>query len=766
MARSAVLNPPKNIVFRRLIPKTDDELWWLVKALWGVEIPRVAVCDHHDAPFDAFADAFFGRSSVAVWKGSRGLGGKSFMLAILSLTEMVCFGAQISVLGGSAAQSQRVHEISQEAWFAPNAPRIMLASDPTLYKTSLVNGGWLVALTASQRSARGLHPQRLRLDEIDEMDIKVLRSAQGQPMDKFGIKSQTVMSSTHQYADGTMSEILKEAVIKGWPVFEWCVADVGISVYNDGKLGTKMLSQLEPGVDHVLTRQGPKAIQHVTYVGTKPVLRIRDSAGREIVCTADHRIATPDGWVRAGSLEPTSRIIGLTTSVFDAGLATALTITGVDLSVGNGVLMPLGAVGLEVPPVVLPVGTSGQDLKVLGVDTITPSASVVDFKASGDVTDEHPVGQARANLLMPDVGTTGDLGVAVITVGTTPFPAPVIEQPGPVDDVVLVHQDLGSHAVEAIGTALASPSLAPATDWFVAFDTFHVASIDEVGTERVYDIGVHDAHEFIANGIVVHNCFKESLGTPEAPGWLSAGMVERKKSEVTEKMWETEYEMQEPSIEGRAVDTDKVEICYSKTWMPSDGAQWVNGEFDGLANEALYFEKPVRGARYVTGVDWAKEKDWTVIRTFRTDCRPWREVAFLRENRKPWPVMIADLQRRLDQYGGMLVHDATGIGNVIDDMLEWPPNETVGYVMRGRQRELLLNDYIAALENEEMHSPHIRFAYDECRFVTLEDLYTPSGHAPDSFVAGAMAWAGRDTGGIPVAAVNVSQISKWKGAGY
>jgi hypothetical protein len=479
------LQPYRTYIFKKLVPQTDEELWWCIKGFWGVEIPRYSVCPEHDAPFDAVANAYFARSPVSIWKGSRGLGGKSHSLAILTLTEMITLGAQATVLGGSSAQSARVHEITQNAWYKNPLMEGMLLGPPTKYSTRLNNGAWLIAITASQKSARGPHPQRLRLDEIDEMDIGILRAAQGQPMDKVNlygqlVQSQTVMSSTHQYADKTMSIMLKEAAEKGWPCFEWC--------------------------------------------------------------------------------------------------------------------------------------------------------------------------------------------------------------------------------------------------------------------------------------------FRESMGTPEHPGWLSEGMVERKRSEISERMWATEYELQEPSIEGRAVDTMKVDFAYDPQWMPKPDnkgnlPKWVNGHFEGLANEQLYFEKPERGAKYVTGVDWAKESDWTVVRTFRTDCRPWREVAFYRTNRKPWPIMIADVQKRLDQYGGLLVHDATGIGNVIDDMLDY--DDVQPFVMRGRQREILFNDYIAGLEQEEIHSPRIRFAYDECRFVTNDDLYG-QGHPPDSFVAGAMAWAGRDLGHEGISPISVSTPSYWR----
>ena len=65
------------------------------------------------------------------------------------------------------------------------------------------------------------------------------------------------------------------------------------------------------------------------------------------------------------------------------------------------------------------------------------------------------------------------------------------------------------------------------------------------------------------------------------------------------------------------------------------------GWFEGAKDEYVTLEEPVEGATYVTGVDWAKENDWTIMRTYRTDVDPWVEVAFLRTGRKPWPEMVA-----------------------------------------------------------------------------------------------------------------------------
>lgn len=454
-------------------PETDEELWEFVDLVWGVRIPRVAVCPGHVAPFTAFADAYFCRAQVDIWKASRGFGGKSHLLALLAVTEALTLAADVNVLGGSAAQSLNVHEHTGKFWTAPLAPTHMLLGDPTKYDTNLVNGAHIRALMASQRSVRGPHPQRLRLDEIDEMELAILEAAQGQPMDALRqgkmVLSQTVMSSTHQYPDGTMTAMMRRATEKGWSLKLWC--------------------------------------------------------------------------------------------------------------------------------------------------------------------------------------------------------------------------------------------------------------------------------------------YKESMGTKDDPGWLTERQVESKRMEIPVHMWDTEYELQEPAFEGRAIDSAAVDRMFD-----------INkGKFDGRLDEKLYYAKRVPGATYITGVDWAKESDYTIISTYRTDVRPWKMVAFMRTGRKPWPVMIHDVEWRVKQYGGLLVHDSTGVGNVVNDMLTIDRSQVMGIEMRGRTREILFNEYISAIENDEFEAPRIEYAWGEHKFCTTKDLYGP-GHPPDTIVSGAMAWQGRNRSLEALMPVSLDRSSSpWRG---
>lgn len=359
-------------------------------------------------------------------------------MALLGHCEAHTLGAEVTILGGSGEQSTRVLEYLQK--WATGEENIQR-------RTRYVSGGLVTALMASSKSARGPHPQRMRLDEVDEMDLAILDAAMGQPMATPTIAKQTVMSSTHHYADATFTEVLKRAAEKTWPVYEWC--------------------------------------------------------------------------------------------------------------------------------------------------------------------------------------------------------------------------------------------------------------------------------------------YKETSAEPD--GWLTKAEMESKRGEVTASMWEAEYDLQEPSPEGRAILPEKVSLCFRKEL----------GEFDGRNGEEIIVEQPVAGARYAHGCDWAETKDWTVIDTLRIDCRPMKRVAWLRIGRMAWPTMIRKFNERVQKYGGQACHDATGLGKVVDD---YQTVQAEGIWLSGQVRADIFSDYIVAIENGTIVSPFIRYCEGEHRYCTNDDL-RGSGHPPDSFVAGAMAFKASQRGG-------------------
>jgi hypothetical protein len=210
-------------------PRNDDELYQLVQSLWGFTVPRHKVCAEHQAPFDAFSTAFFGREPQVLVKGSRGLSGKSVMMSLLALTKAVVWGCDVNVLGGSLAQSNNVIESMSRAWRYQDAPSYMILSDNKT-EIKLTNGAKIRPLTASQKTVRGPHPAFLALDEIDEMDESIYEAALGQPMPQKNwlgveIPANTIAVSTHQYADSTMTKAMAKFREEGLPIYEFCYKD-------------------------------------------------------------------------------------------------------------------------------------------------------------------------------------------------------------------------------------------------------------------------------------------------------------------------------------------------------------------------------------------------------------------------------------------------------------------------------------------------------------------------------------------------------------
>lgn len=256
---------------------TEEALRDYVECALGLHIPSRAVCKerghaNHSTPWAAFCDAYFARSTVSLWKASRGLGGKSHLLAALGTVEAQTLPrCEVALLGGSGEQAKRVHESMQEFWNVDSAPRYMLQGDPSSERTRLYNGSAVKVQMASSRSVRGPHPQRLRLDEVDEMEASIFNSAMGQPMTKHGVKANVVGASTHHYDAGLFEDLLEHAPGRGWSVHEWCIEETREA--NGGWVSEEMIRE--------------KQVQMSAQDWTTEVLLQRPSKGLRVFPTFD-----------------------------------------------------------------------------------------------------------------------------------------------------------------------------------------------------------------------------------------------------------------------------------------------------------------------------------------------------------------------------------------------------------------------------------------------------------------------------------------------
>lgn len=675
------------------LPVNDDELWWAVKAMWNVVIPR-HTCGNpdHTAPFTAFADAYFRRAgSITLWHGSRGLSGKSFMLNILGLTEAFLKGSDVNLLGGSLAQSQNLHEHMRNALNAPNAPRFMIETESaSLIK--LNNRARIRPLTASQKTVRGPHPPFLILDEIDEMDIDILDAALGQPMPQKNYLGQiiepfTVMCSTWQNAEGTFSAIRKRFEERGQEIVQWCVAQDTEVTTDRGQVPIQNVTTQ----DFVLTREGWKEVQHVTFMGYRPTVSVLLSNGRSLTLTADHKVATAEGFVPAGSL-----IVGtvLFADTRDADPVPSVSSDAHVGGVGHVMAPTAGSSSLLMQPSPSLVLGHGHRLQMVEPDAERVPTQVVDGES----------GAERAMLLLPDP-TVGEGG------GGLPVP-PVDLVPVAVDGAALPEHTL-TQVVAVINHGLVLP---------------------------VWDLGVEECHEFSANHTVVSNCYQCSANPID--GWLSQETIDAKKLEIPAEMWRTEYELGEPSIGNRAFDTEAVEKMFAAAPAPLE-------EETGKDYERYRFAAYERDGQYVAAADWGKEQDYTVISVWRVDRTPVELAYYLRVNRRPYPQMIGWFNELIEEYRADPIHDRTGLGNVVADYVDV---RSYGFMMTGEKRAAMLTEYVNAVEKGALVAPRVRTAYLAHKYCQVGDLYKTGQeyHLPDEVCSFALAWklAGKSTGAV------------------
>ena len=93
----------------------------------------------------------------------------------------------------------------------------------------------------------------------------------------------------------------------------------------------------------------------------------------------------------------------------------------------------------------------------------------------------------------------------------------------------------------------------------------------------------------------------------EPHGWLSPEQVTRKQQELSRTMWATEYELQEPSAEGRAIDPAAVEemfdAAFGEILSPAALEHVWRGE-PGPGPKTLSASKG--GPWYCIGIDWPR----------------------------------------------------------------------------------------------------------------------------------------------------------------
>ncbi|MBU0517256.1 MAG: hypothetical protein KJ621_21075, partial [Proteobacteria bacterium] len=95
---------------RDILPKTDDDLWLYIKQFFGVEIPRVSVCEGHCSPFSFVADIFFERVTNAFGFANRASGKTRDVSIIHQLNSHFKPGCETASVGAIEHQAEKCYE--------------------------------------------------------------------------------------------------------------------------------------------------------------------------------------------------------------------------------------------------------------------------------------------------------------------------------------------------------------------------------------------------------------------------------------------------------------------------------------------------------------------------------------------------------------------------------------------------------------------------------------------------------------------------------
>ena len=130
-------------------------------------------------------------------------------------------------------------------------------------------------------------------------------------------------------------------------------------------------------------------------------------------------------------------------------------------------------------------------------------------------------------------------------------------------------------------------------------------------------------------------------------------------------------------------------------------------------------QDPVRGSRYVLGVDLAKTVDFTVL--ICIDQFEKRVVAFERFNEVSWRLQKDRIAYMAKRYNDALVIvDSTGVGDPITEDLKNIGLSVEGYRFTANSKKALIERLIIAIEQRLILFPHIEVLVDELKSFSYE----------------------------------------------
>lgn len=204
-------------------PKNDDELHEYVKRVYGIEIPRVAVCEGHVSPFEFMADLFFERTKDALGIAARGTGKTKVLGALHSANSVFKKNCETATAGAVQSQASRCYNYFKNM-IEPY--RLKGIVNQCLMSKTIFAKPWnstIEVLTGTVNQMNSPHPNIAALDEFELTKWEVFQEFLQMSLSKDGLEAQNILTSTRKYAFGTVQRLMNQLQESGFRLYMWCV---------------------------------------------------------------------------------------------------------------------------------------------------------------------------------------------------------------------------------------------------------------------------------------------------------------------------------------------------------------------------------------------------------------------------------------------------------------------------------------------------------------------------------------------------------------
>jgi len=175
--------------------------------------------------------------------------------------------------------------------------------------------------------------------------------------------------------------------------------------------------------------------------------------------------------------------------------------------------------------------------------------------------------------------------------------------------------------------------------------------------------------------------------------YISAARIEQSRKNMSERLFRQFYLAQ-------FIDDSSIFINF-RSCIEGDHL-----EFD--RDRQYWYDENISEKQVVVGCDWAKKKDYTVMVALDYTTNPPRMVGFLRFTGLAYTSAVAELIRfcRPFKEVSIIYHDATGIGEAINDLLMNCPYAFEPIVFTNNSKSHMVNLLGMTFEQRKLIIPH------------------------------------------------------------